>query len=130
VVTIFTLYSQLLQVPHCAIANALQSRFYMGSSIYSLKLFQSSIKQRGDGRVGPLAACYGPFALMYLIEGNAGLPFAALIIGFMLSVPVTILCGRPYKRALQLNGKAEPELRLIFAMISAVLVGEQLPISC
>ncbi|ORY24892.1 major facilitator superfamily domain-containing protein [Naematelia encephala] len=58
-------------------------------------------------------------------EGNAGLPFVALLVGFAFSVPVTIACGIPYSRAIARDGFANPELRLMFAMLSAIL----LPIS-
>jgi hypothetical protein len=55
-------------------------------------------------------------------EGNAGLPFIALLIGFVFSVPASLLCGKPYIKAIREHGKAPPELRLISGMISAVLV--------
>lgn len=37
-------------------------------------------------------------------------------------MPVTMLCGRPYAQALAQHGKAPPEKRLYFAMLSACLV--------
>ncbi|KAL8291917.1 hypothetical protein RQP46_002175 [Phenoliferia psychrophenolica] len=52
-------------------------------------------------------------------QGNAGLPFVALILGYFLAVPVTKLCSKPYLTRLSRDGKAAPELRLYFAMIAA-----------
>ncbi|KAK4702208.1 hypothetical protein P7C70_g4016, partial [Phenoliferia sp. Uapishka_3] len=48
-------------------------------------------------------------------QGNAGLPFVALI-------PVTMICSKPYLKRLRRDGKAAPEHRLYFAMIAAVLL--------
>jgi len=50
------------------------------------------------------------------------LPFLGLCVGFVLSVPITGLCAKPYQRVLREEGKVAPELRLYFAMISAVLL--------
>ena len=77
---------------------------------------------------GILNLFFGAFPFIYQHlrmwpQGNAGLPFIGLLIGFVLSVPVTLLSGRPYINAIKRDGKAPPELRLVFAMIAAVLVG-------
>lgn len=76
---------------------------------------------------GVLNLFFESFPYIYRIrrgwsEGNSGLPFIALLVGFVFSVPVTTLTGRAYIQRVRQEGSAPPELRLYFAMLSAVLV--------
>ncbi|GFZ47041.1 hypothetical protein JCM24511_04267 [Saitozyma sp. JCM 24511] len=65
------------------------------------------------------------FPFIYSIERkwsrNAGLPFSALIVCFACAAVITLVLSKPYVTALKRDGKPTPELRLIFAMISAIL---------
>ena len=87
-----------------------------------LNLFFESFPFIYSGMRGWSRRLEPPCPLLTSPEGNAGLPFIALLIGFVFAVPVTLLFGRPYLKALKAHGKADPELRLPFAMLSAVLV--------
>ncbi|GFZ44350.1 hypothetical protein JCM24511_02072 [Saitozyma sp. JCM 24511] len=74
---------------------------------------------------GILNLFFEAFPFIYSIERkwsrNAGLPFLALIVGFACAAVITLVLSKPYVTALKRDGKPTPELRLIFAMISAIL---------